>query len=198
MLHAPVRAASLAAAALAALVLASCVGTQPAPLPQLTFAHLDPIRFSAASVRIVDSYRPPLAAPNVEHTFPVPPATAARRWAERRIAAAGPTGTLVVTILDASVVKEELDVREGIRGLFFDEQNVRYTAVLEVTIEYQGGPPAVERAARTRVTLGRTAPESLSLAERDELFYALVEDLMDDLDEQLVASIRQYLAPVVL
>ena len=199
MRHVPVHsAARLAAAFLAAMVLASCAGAGPTTLPELTFAHLEPIRFDAATVRIVDSYRPPLAAPNVEHTFPLIPAEAARRWAARRITAAGASGSLVVTILDASVVAVELPVRAGIGGMFFDEQKVRYDAALEVTIEYEDGPPLIEQAARTRVTRSRTVPESISPNERGEVFYELVEGLVNDLDDQLVAAIRQYLASVVL
>ncbi|HEY8016483.1 MAG TPA: hypothetical protein VIE35_11650, partial [Dongiaceae bacterium] len=42
--------------------------------PKLTYAYLTPFRLAVSRVDVVDAYRPPLAAPNVEQSFPVSPA----------------------------------------------------------------------------------------------------------------------------
>ncbi|MDA0653941.1 MAG: hypothetical protein O3C09_00900 [Proteobacteria bacterium] len=181
----------------AGLALASCATSDAPLLPELTFAHLAPIRFNAATVEIVDLYRPPLAAPNVEHTFPRSPAAAARAWARQRVAAAGGNGLVTVTIHDASVVATHLTTRPGVMWLFFDQQSIRYDAVLEVTIEYDG-PLVAESPSRSRVLKSQTVPESISLNEKDRVFYELLEGIMQDLDEQLAAAISQYMGAVLI
>ena len=183
--------------AAASLALVSCATSDAPMLPELTFAHLAPIRFNAATIEIVDLYRPPLAAPNVEHTFSRSTAAAARAWARQRIAAAGGDGTVTVTIDDASVVAVPLTTRPGVMGLFFDQQSIRYDATLEVTIEYDG-PLVAESSARSRVLKSQTVPESISLNEKDQVFYDLLEGLMQDLDEQLAAAIDQYMTAVLV
>src|SRR3546814_13039922 len=42
---------------------------------------------------VIDAYRSPGTAPNVEHLFPSPPATAMARWASDRLEAVGTTGS---------------------------------------------------------------------------------------------------------
>jgi hypothetical protein len=179
------------------LALVGCETPTATAIPALTFAHLEQIRFDAAIVEIVDEYRPTLAAPNVDHIFPTSPAQAARDWAAARIGAAGVTGSVRVVIQNASVVKIDLPVRTGVGGLFFNEQDVRYEAVLEISIEYRRGL-FVTSSVRTEVMRSRTAPESISVAERNQLFFNLIEDLLADLDTEMVRNIAQYMADGLL
>ncbi|MBT3396699.1 MAG: hypothetical protein HOB82_10130 [Alphaproteobacteria bacterium] len=179
------------------VALGACETPVPAAIPDLTFAHLEQIRFDAATIEIVDEYRPTLAAPNVEHLFPTSPARAARDWAAARIGAAGSTGSVRVIIQNASVVQIDLPVRKGVEGLFFNEQDVRYEAILEVSIEYRRGL-FVTSSVRTEVMRSRTASESISVDERNQLFFKLTEDLLADLDAEMVRNISQYMADGLL
>ncbi len=54
-------------------------------------------------------------------------------------------------------------------GLFYNEQDVRYEAVLEMVIEYRRGF-SLESSVRAEVMRSRTAPESTSIDDRDQLF----------------------------
>jgi hypothetical protein len=179
------------------LALSGCETPTPAAIPALTFAHLEQIRFNAAVVEIVDEYRPMLTAPNVDHIFPTSPAQAARDWAAARIGAAGVTGSVRVIIKNASVVQVDLPVRTGVEGLFFNEQDVRYEAILEISIEYRRGL-FVTSSVRTEVMRSRTASESISVEERNQLFFKLTEDLLADLDTEMVPNIAQYMADGLL
>jgi hypothetical protein len=187
----------LAAGAASTLALGACATREPIVLPALTFTHLEPIRFNAATAEVIDQYRPPLAPPYVEHTFPMSPAAAARAWARQRIQAAGAEGSVTVTIHDASVIAVPITTTAGVLGLLFDQQTIRFEASLEVTVEYRG-PLTVESSARSHVSRSRSVPESITLNELDVVFHGLVEGLLQDLDGQLEVAIRQYLAPVIL
>lgn len=164
-------------------------------LPDLTFTHLEPIRFNAAKIEVFDLYRPPLAPPNVEHTFRMSPAAVARAWAQQRIQAAGTEGSVIVTIIDASVVEVPLTMIGGVLGLLFDKHT--YEASLEVTIEYRG-PLLAQASARALVSRSRSVPRSITLKQKDAVFYGLVEGLLRDLNDQLEVAIAQSLAPAIL
>ncbi len=180
-----------------ALILGACETPVATAIPALTFAHLEPIRFAASTLEIVDEYQPSLVAPNIELEFPTSPAQAAKDWASARIDPAGDTGSVRVIIQNASVVKVDLPVRQGVAGLFFNEQDVRYEAVLEVTIEYRRAL-FVTSSVRTEVMRSRTASENISVDARNQLFFKLIEDLLADLDTEMVRNIRQYMVDGLL
>ncbi|MGQ0677490.1 MAG: hypothetical protein ACT4N4_15580, partial [Rhodospirillales bacterium] len=74
--------------ALAALVLLAPLAAsraQESKFADLTFAHLPRLAIDAARVEVVQEYKSSGAKPNVEHQFPVPPATAVARWAKDRL-----------------------------------------------------------------------------------------------------------------
>ncbi len=182
----------------APLALAACqVPSSINRNPVVTFQNVSALRFDAAQVEFVDAYRPPLAAPNVEHLLQQTPAAAARDWARARVAAVGPTGTVRVTVHDASIVEVKLPTRRGIAGLFYNEQEVRYYAALEVSIEYVGGRAIGAGQARTRVIRTETVPETLTVNERSEVFYTLLKGLTDGLDLELPALARRHLGQFI-
>ena len=191
------RAALAAAALIGALGLAGCETPARTAIPSLTFAHLEPVRFDAAIVEIDDQYRPALTDPNVEHLFPISPASAVRTWVEARIIAAGAGGSVRVIIEEASVVRTELPIRQGLEGLFFYEQNVRYDAALKVGIEYRR-EIFIESSVRAQVTRSRTAPENITVDQRNLLFFAMTEDLLRDLDAEILRNIQAFMTAALL
>lgn len=191
------RRAAMRLALLAPLALTACqVPSSINRNPVVTFQNVAPLQFDAAQVEFVDLYRPPLAPPNVEHLLQQTPASAARDWARARIAAVGPTGTVRVTVHDASIVEVKLPTRRGVAGLFYNEQEIRYDAALEVSIEYVGRAIGAGQA-RTRVIRTQTVPETLTVNERSQVFYTLLKGLTDDLDRELTASARRYLGQFI-
>ncbi len=189
---------SLPRLAVCLIFLAAC---QPAPaltvFPDPSYAHLGQIRLDVGTLDIVEAYRPPLAAPNVEHVFPVPPVTAARAWARDRLVAAGiaASGRAVFTVREASVVQTELATTGGVRGAFTVDQAHRYDAVLTVELEILG--PGGGQRGRVNVTAKRsqTAPEDITLDGRDRLWFAMTEALIADMNRELEARIGAILGP---
>lgn len=168
------------------LLLAGCARKPPPDLPDLTFTRLRPIRLDAATLQIIDSYRPPARRPNVEHLFPVPPALAAERWAKDRLRAAGPAGTARFEVLRGDVVE--------VPGGSMD----RYEAVLEVRLDLASadGRRTGEVSARARRT--QTVARDAPLGERERLWFDMTEALMRDLDAQLERQIADHLQAFVL
>lgn len=175
---------------------ASLAGCQTAPPParfaQLTFGHLGPIRLNAARIEIVDEYPEPLRPPNVEHLFPTPPKQALRRWASDRLVAAGGEGHYArFVIQEAKAVATDLKTTPGLRGYFTTDQSERYdlslAAALEIRQErgdYRDGF-ATATASRTR-----TVAEDASVAQRERVWFDMLEQAMQDFNAEFERQIR--------
>ncbi len=186
------RPALVAALALGLALLAGCETQVPVQkLPDLTFAHLPPLQLAAQRVETVSRFAPTLRAPNVEHTFPVPPARALEIWANQRLKAIGGGAQARFTILDASVTETKLARDASMRGAFTKQQSERYDARVEVAIDIQDGTRRGTATATT--TRWTTVGEDASLNERERIKFNLIEGLMKDFDAEIEKNIRQHL-----
>jgi hypothetical protein len=166
---------------------------QDARFADLTFAHLGQLAVDAARVEVVQEFRPSGAKPNVEHLFPIPPAAAVARWAQDRLQPAGKFRLCRVVVKDASVVEVPLPKTGGIKGWFTTDQSERYDATVEVTVEIRSDTGR-NAFATARVKRSQTVEDGIPPNRRREVWYAMTEKLMADLDKELERSMRQYLA----
>ena len=174
------------------------VACTPAPTPphfsEITFRTEPPLRIAAETVDIVETYVPPLRAPNVEHESPVAPSILLRRWAEQRLEAAGGPGFVRATITDAGIVETELETNQTVETSFQTEQAFRFNGRAAMRIEL------VDNAALVRATVEgaaeevRTLPENATLLERQEVLFQMSEDLARALDKVLGENLRQHFA----
>ncbi|HJS31483.1 MAG TPA: hypothetical protein VJ924_05770 [Alphaproteobacteria bacterium] len=193
----PRRAAALAFAALVAMLLAACNTPEPrARFAEMTFEHRGDLRLDVAAVDIDTEYRAPLAAPHVEHLFPVAPEAAMRRWARDRLAATGAPGRRARFIVkDARVIEEKLARTQGIRGAFTRDQTERYTITLEAALQIVGARGVTsEGFAVARATRSRTVAESVTVNQRERAWFELLEEAMRDLDSEFERQIQSNLA----
>lgn len=175
--------------------LAACASEPP---PQRAFAELrftnqTPLAFGAQGPEVVNRFQAPMAAPHVEHLMPLSPEKAIRTWAQDRLQATGVgTNSLRVVINTASVTETPLDTKGGISGFFTDQQEMRYDARADVAVQIVDSQGRVRAEAISNVYRSRTLNEKASLAERERLWFQLVERLMQDLDNQLSTGLRQH------
>ena len=182
-------------AAAAAAPLAAC-NTPPEryQFPELTYSHLPPIKLDVAVVDVVDSYHPPMAEPNVEHLFPVPPAKAMERWARDRLVAVGNNGSALFTILRADVVEVPLERTTGIKGVFTTDQSYRYDATMEIRLDAENTSGLRRGTITAQARRSQSVAEDMSLNERERLWFEMTELLMRDMGTEIEKNIDQYLA----
>jgi hypothetical protein len=178
-----------------ALALAACAPL-PAPqqFPELTYAQLGAIRLDVARVEIVVAYDPPLAPPNVEHTFPTTPATAAERWALDRIRALGDAGWAQFIVREAGVTETAIEVEGGLKGAFTEDQSERYEGVLDVVLEIRSDRGFRDAYVEARAMRTRTVSEDITVNDRQRVFFEMTKGLMADINAQLEDRIRQHLS----
>ncbi|MGE0255946.1 MAG: hypothetical protein AB7N54_17595 [Alphaproteobacteria bacterium] len=184
-------------AALVVVALAGCT-TPPPPqkLPDLTYGHLPPIRLAVDRVDVRDDYKPPLAAPHIEHRVPQAPAKAAARWARDRLVAVPDGGGRVATytVIDARMTETPLPRTGGVQGMFTTDQAQRYDAHVAVEIEIVDPRGTRLGVVTAEANQSRTVPEGITLDEREKAQFEIVEALMRTLDAELSRSIAATLA----
>jgi hypothetical protein len=96
-----------------------------------------------------------------------------------------------VYIEKASVVEEKLAKTGGIRGAFTTDQTERYTGELQMTMELSnGGQQGTVKAGARKA---QTIAEDATLAEREKLWFDMVEKLARDVDAQMNKQINTHL-----
>lgn len=189
-----------AIAAFAGLGLAGCA-TPPAGnrFPQLTYAHFGQFRLAVARIDVVSNYKSPFKPPNIEQDMPVVPEQAMRRWAADRLVATGARGQYAQFIIeDASVVDVKLPKTPGLRGVFTTDQSDRYDASFAAKLIIAPEPGYYRHGeASGWAKRSRTIAEDITLNDRDQVRFELVEATMNDLngqlDRQIRANLQQFL-----
>lgn len=183
---------ALALAALIAAVPPAPVAAQDPKFAELTYAHLPRLAMDCARVEVVQEFKSSGEKPNVEHLFPVPPAAAVARWAHDRLNPTGRFRLCRVVVKDAGVVEVALPKTGGIKGWFTTDQSERYDATVEAVVEIRTDTGR-NAFATARVKRSQTVEDGTSPNKRREIWYAMTEKLMADLDKELERSMRQYL-----
>ena len=183
---------ALVLAAVLSLGLAACdTPVQLQKLPELTFAHLQPMKLDVARIEVVSQYRPPLRAPNVEHLFPTPPLKAMKQWAKDRLRAVGRSGSATLIITTASAIETALPVQTGFKATFTKQQTKRYDLTVEARLEVS----SPNRRGNTTAHASRfsTVREDASINDREKIWFDLTEALVHDFDKAMEKNVRQHL-----
>jgi hypothetical protein len=190
-----------AVATLGGLGLGGCA-TPPARnrFPELTYAHFGQFRLAVARIDVVSDYKSPFKPPNIEQDMPVVPEQAMRRWAADRLVATGAAGHYAQFVIqDASVVDIKLPKTPGLRGVFTTDQSDRYDASFAAKLMIRPEPGYFRSGdAAGWAKRSRTIAEDITLNDRDQVRFDLVDATMNDLngqlDRQIRANLQQFLA----
>ena len=182
------------------LLLAACATPPATPPGDIALVARAPLQLDVASIRLDEQYGSPARAPNVEHLHRFSPAGIAAAWSRSRLVAAGAAGTATLSVLDGSVISEELEKKGGLTGLFGDQQDTKLAARLKARLTVERPGRAGEHgswSADVDVNVSRTILESASLNDRDAAYAALMQDLATRFDEEMTAEIRRSMGPVL-
>lgn len=177
----------------AAPLLGACATPPAVNFPELTFRHKTPIRLAVGSVEVINEFRMPFAAPNVEHKMPVAPGPAAERWAQDVLQADGGVDKLVMVITDASVTETPLQIKKGLKGAFTTDQTERYEARVAVRLEIRTPDNKRRAVAEAFATRSATISEDATLTDRETLWYGLTEKLLGEFDTAIRPQITAHL-----
>ena len=177
-----------------AMGLAACQPPGKPKYPDITFDHLPPIELNVAEIVIKTPYQEPLEPPHVGEQFPVSPSRAARRWAADRLRAVGDRGSVTVTIIESSAVETELKRTTGVTGLLTKDQAQSYEVKIEMSIEAMEPDGPRSGSASIRVTKKTSVAEDATMNEREDTWYKLTQNVMNNFNEAMEKQIGKTLA----
>jgi hypothetical protein len=181
---------------LLAPLLSACETEVPArKFPDISFTHEPPINLDVASVQVENKPAPPSSQGTVVYDLPVTPASVAEKWAQQRLKAVGQNGSAIVHVEKASVVEEKLKKTEGFRGLFTTDQTERYVGELQISVSIASDRG--QATARAEAKASRTVAEDASLADREKLWFELVEHLAREVDTVLDQQVKMHLSDYI-
>ena len=176
------------------VMVAACDTPDPAiSFPDLTFTHKQAIRLDVSEVQVINEYRMPFKAPNVEHLAPVAPGAAAERWATDVLQPASAARTALFVITRAAITEEKLKTKSGLQGLFSIDQSERYTAVLDARIDLLDGVKKLGTASAS-ASWSQTAREDTTPNQRAKIWYTMIERLMTDFDAEMRRQVNTHLS----
>jgi hypothetical protein len=97
-------------------------------------------------------------------------------------------------LVNAAITETALETTGGIAGAFTTDQAARYDATIEMRVEIINSLGETVGTATAIAKRSQTVPEGIALVERDQIWFELTERVMQELDVELTATIRQYLA----
>ena len=181
------------------LVLTSCASHQPIPTyPELTFNHKPKIGLNLAQIEATIQYQSPNDFKHIELYAPVNMASSMASWANQRLEAKGTSGQLSFVVQTASIVERALPVEDGIGGLLKNQQDTRYDA--NIMVEMRAVDPAINQTIGLQATAHEyiTVPETMSLHERNQAIYELIEAVLQRMDMRLEQDIAEKFKPFLL
>lgn len=176
-------------------LLASACDTPPKrqTFATLTFQDRPQLRLDVAQIEIVQAYKAPGQAPNVDHLFPQKPLDVATAWGRDVLRAVGQRGMATYTILDASAIETDLPRSTGLTQVFKTEQSQRYDLKIAVRLEMGNPLLLTTGSAEASATRSQTVAENMTLNQREAIWFQMTESAMRELDQKLEAAIRDKL-----
>lgn len=163
----------------------------------LTYEHLPDINLDVGEIQIEQAYEASAEAPNVGHRFPVHPKDAALRWGQDRLVAKGDRLTFRYIVRQAAATETVLEKSKGVTGLLTTDQSERYDVHIVVDMQILDGRQ-IQGNASAEARRSVTVPEDISLKEREQVWYRLTEDTMNDLNDQLEETIKTAFFPYIV
>ena len=140
---------------------------------------------------IINEFKMPFKFPNVEHLVPISPGASAERWASDILRPIGKSGIAQFVITNGSVIREDLKIQKGVKGIFSLEHSKRFEANVNVRLEiFKDQKKSVARASASR---SQTLREDASPNLQSRLWYNLVERLMESFNREMRNQINTHL-----
>ena len=155
------------------------------------YSKLDKISISANEIIINSEYKPKFSNKNIEDQIPNPPINIIKEWNNQNILNFGKENKLIINILDASIIKQEVN---NIEAEKYEEKTVFKYKILFL-VEYELYDNSNFLIANTTVESSRstTSKKYISLNERDIVINNLLHDALKDFIKETKSMMNTYM-----
>ena len=155
------------------------------------YSKLDKISISANEIIINSEYKPKFSNKNIEDQIPNPPINIIKEWNNQNILNFGKENKLIINILDASIIKQEVN---NIEAEKYEEKTV-FKYKIFFLVEYELYDNSNFLIANTTVESSRstTSKKYISLNERDIVINNLLHDALKDFIKETKSMMNTYM-----
>ena len=155
------------------------------------YSKLDKISISANEIIINSEYKPKSSNKNIEDQIPNPPINIIKEWNNQNILNFGKENKLIINILDASIIKQEVN---NIEAEKYEEKTV-FKYKIFFLVEYELYDNSNFLIANTTVESSRstTSKKYISLNERDIVINNLLHDALKDFIKETKSMMNTYM-----
>ena len=155
------------------------------------YSKLDKISISANEIIINSEYKPKFSNKNIEDQIPNPPINIIKEWNNQNILNFGKENKLIINILDASIIKQEV---KNIEAEKYEEKTV-FKYKIYFLVEYELYDNSNFLIANTTVESSRstTSKKYISLNERDIVINNLLHDALKDFIKETKSMMNTYM-----
>ena len=155
------------------------------------YSKLDKISISANEIIINSEYKPKFSNKNIEDQIPNPPINIIKEWNNQNILNFGKENKLIINILDASIIKQEVN---NIDAEKYEEKTV-FKYKIFFLVEYELYDNSNFLIANTTVESSRstTSKKYISLNERDIVINNLLHDALKDFIKETKSMMNTYM-----
>ena len=155
------------------------------------YSKLDKISISANEIIINSEYKPKFSNKNIEDQIPNPPINIIKEWNNQNILNFGKENKLIINILDASIIKQEVN---NIEAEKYEEKTV-FKYKIFFLVEYELYDNSNFLIANTTVESSRstTSKKYISLNERDIVINNLLHDALKDFIKETKSMMNNYM-----
>jgi hypothetical protein len=178
-------------AVMGVLLLGACTVKPSGPSPDLTFSHVPQQAVTASFITIERTYDPFAAKDDVAMHMAVAPHVALERYLAQRFRADGAqTDSLKFTIEEGRVTLREIPQANSLLSAVNIGTQDEYTVRMKVKIQPYNADNIPGAGIEHRFERTLVMPQNVSLAEREMRQVRFVEQMIQDMDAKIVASLR--------
>ena len=176
------------------MILAACqTNISQQKFPTMTFQNLSQIKLMVNNIKVISKIKIDLTPSNVAHKLPITPEKAIIQWARDCLSIAGNKNTARMIIIDAKAREISLDLDEGLTGIFKNQQSHRFEAIIKARLEIMDDSNNLQAFVTGSAQKSITISEATSMSDRRQIWYNLIEKLMNKFNLVMQKNIKQNL-----
>ena len=155
------------------------------------YSKLDKISISANEIIINSEYKPKFSNKNIEDQIPNPPINIIKEWNNQNILNFGKENKLIINILDASIIKQEVN---NIEAEKYEEKTVfKYKIFFLVEYELYDNSNYLLANSTVETLRSTTSKKLISLNETEVIINNLLNDSIRDFSIETKSILKKYM-----
>ena len=177
------------------IFLISCQPVEFIDLPQIDNSRFEKISINAKQIEINVNYNSVFSEENIEDQIKNPPLDLLSRWASQNIQLFGNENKLKINILDASIVKKEI---ENVNAKKYEEKTIfKYSIFFLVEYNLYNDDNFLIANSTVESSRYTTSQKYISLNEREIIINELLFNSLNDFSKESKSTLKIYMGDFI-